>query len=62
MILTVIKVIVVCIAVLAVLYMLAIMPRMFNRPDTTLFQKVYFAHRYGIGCAGDKGRRAGHFS
>ncbi len=32
-------------AVLAVLYMLAIMPRVFHRPDTTLFKKVYFAHR-----------------
>lgn len=39
MILTVIKIILVCVAVLAVLYMLAIMPRIFNRPDTTLFKK-----------------------
>lgn len=45
MILTVIKIILVCVAVLAVLYMLAIMPRIFNRPDTTLFKKRYFAHR-----------------
>lgn len=45
MILTVIKVTFLCIAVLAVLYMLAIMPRVFNRPDTGLFKKVYFAHR-----------------
>lgn len=28
-----------------ILYLLAIMPRMLNRPDTTLFKKVYFAHR-----------------
>lgn len=45
MILTVIKIILVCVAVLAVLYMLAIMPRIFNRPDTTIFKKRYFAHR-----------------
>ena len=45
MILTVIKIILVCVAVLAVLSMLAIMPRIFNRPDTTLFKKRYFAHR-----------------
>ena len=45
MILTVIKIILVCVAVLAVLYMLAIMPRIFNRPDTTLIKKRYFAHR-----------------
>lgn len=45
MILTVIKIILVCAAALAVLYMLAIMPRIFNRPDTTLFKKRYFAHR-----------------
>lgn len=45
MILTVIKVSIACIAALGVLYMLAIMPRIFNRPDTTLFKKVYFAHR-----------------
>ena len=45
MILTVIKIILVCVAVLAVLYMLAIMPRIFNRPDTTHFKKSYFAHR-----------------
>lgn len=45
MILTVIKVTLICIAALVALYMLAIMPRMFNRPDTTLFKKVYFAHR-----------------
>ena len=45
MILTVIKIRLVCVAVLAVLYMLAIMPRIFNRPDTTLFKKRYFAHR-----------------
>jgi len=32
-------------AALAALYMLAIMPRVFHRPDTTLFKKVYFAHR-----------------
>lgn len=45
MILMVIKTALICIAVLAVLYMLAIMPRIFHRPDTTLFKKVYFAHR-----------------
>lgn len=45
MILTVIKVTLICMAALVVLYMLAIMPRVFNRPDTTLFNKVYFAHR-----------------
>lgn len=45
MILAVIKITFGCIAALAVLYLLAIMPRIFNRPDTTLFQKVYFAHR-----------------
>lgn len=45
MILTVIKITVECITALAILYMLAIMPRIFHRPDTTLFQKKYFAHR-----------------
>lgn len=45
MILAVFKITFGCIIVLAVLYLLAIMPRMFNRPDTTLFQKIYFAHR-----------------
>lgn len=45
MILAVIKITFGCIAALAVLYLLAIMPRICNRPDTTLFQKVYFAHR-----------------
>lgn len=45
MILAVIKMTLECIAVLAVLYMLAIMPRMVGRPDTSLFKKVYFAHR-----------------
>lgn len=45
MILAVIKIIFVCILALAVLYLLAIMPRICNRPDTTLFQKIYFAHR-----------------
>lgn len=28
-----------------VLYLLAVMPRMVNRPDTSLFKKRYFAHR-----------------
>ena len=28
-----------------ILYMLALMPRMVNRPDTRLFKKRYFAHR-----------------
>ena len=27
------------------LYLLAVMPRMVNRPDTSLFKKKYFAHR-----------------
>lgn len=45
MILAVFKIAFGCIAVLAVLYLLAIMPRIYNRPDTTLFQKIYFAHR-----------------
>lgn len=27
------------------LYLLALMPRMLNRPDTSLFKKKYFAHR-----------------
>lgn len=45
MILAVIKITLCCIAALAVLYLLAIMPRMVNRPDTTLFRNVYFAHR-----------------
>lgn len=45
MIFAVIKITLICIVVLVVLYMLAIMPRMLNRPDTGLFKKVYFAHR-----------------
>lgn len=45
MILAVFKITFGCIAVLVVLYLLAIMPRIFNRPDTTLFRKIYFAHR-----------------
>ncbi len=45
MILMVIKTVLMGIAVLAVLYLLAIMPRMFHRPDTTLLKKTYFAHR-----------------
>ncbi len=45
MILAAIKITFCCIAALAVLYMLAIMPRMIKRPDTSLFKKVYFAHR-----------------
>ncbi len=45
MILAVIKVIVCSAAALAVLYLLAIMPRILRRPDTSLFKKVYFAHR-----------------
>lgn len=45
MILAVIKITFGCIAALTVLYLLAIMPRICNRPDTTLFQKIYFAHR-----------------
>lgn len=45
MILAVIKITFGCAFALAVLYLLAIMPRICNRPDTTLFQKIYFAHR-----------------
>lgn len=30
---------------LCALYLLALMPRVVNRPDTTLFKKRYFAHR-----------------
>lgn len=45
MIFAVIKITLICIVALAVLYMLAIMPRMLNRPDTGLFKKMYFAHR-----------------
>lgn len=45
MILAVIKIIFGCALALAVLYLLAIMPRIWNRPDTSLFQKIYFAHR-----------------
>lgn len=45
MILAIIKITFCGIIALAVLYLLAIMPRIFNRPDTTLFQKIYFAHR-----------------
>lgn len=28
-----------------ILYLLAVMPRMMNRPDTSLFKRKYFAHR-----------------
>lgn len=45
MILAIFKITFGCIAVFAVLYLLAIMPRICNRPDTTLFHKIYFAHR-----------------
>ncbi|MDE6600687.1 MAG: glycerophosphodiester phosphodiesterase [Lachnospiraceae bacterium] len=45
MILAVIKITLCSIAALAVLYLLAIMPRMIRRPDTSLFKKRYFAHR-----------------
>lgn len=45
MILAVIKIILGIALALTVLYLLAIMPRICNRPDTTLFQKIYFAHR-----------------
>ena len=38
---------------ICLLYMLAIMPRMVKRPDTTLFKKVYFAHRGLHDNAGD---------
>ena len=53
MILVVIKMILSGIAALAVLYLLAIMPRMIRRPDTSLFKKVYFAHRGLHDNAGD---------
>lgn len=53
MILAVIKIVFGSAAALAVLYLLAIMPRMFNRPDTTLFRKIYFAHRGLHDNAGD---------
>lgn len=43
--LTIIGIMLEVIGGLGLLYMLAIMPRMFGRPDTTLFQKIYFAHR-----------------
>ncbi|MGN0278740.1 MAG: glycerophosphodiester phosphodiesterase family protein [Lachnospiraceae bacterium] len=33
------------IVILFIIYMHAIMPRVLHRPDTSLFQKVYFAHR-----------------
>lgn len=45
MLLAVIKIVFSSAAALAVLYLLAIMPRIINRPDTSLFRKVYFAHR-----------------
>lgn len=45
MILTAIKITLSSAAALAALYLLAIMPRMIKRPDTSLFKKIYFAHR-----------------
>lgn len=36
-----------------VLYLLAVMPRVMNRPDTSLFKKKYFAHRGLHDHAGD---------
>lgn len=45
MILAAVKIALCGIVALIVLYLLAIMPRMINRPDTSLFKKVYFAHR-----------------
>ena len=45
MILAAIKITLSSMGALAVLYFLAIMPRMIKRPDTSLFKKVYFAHR-----------------
>lgn len=53
MILAVIKLTFGCAAALALLYLLAIMPRIINRPDTSLFRKVYFAHRGLHDNAGD---------
>lgn len=45
MILAVIKIVFGSAIALAILYLLAIMPRIIHRPDTSLFRKVYFAHR-----------------
>ena len=45
MILVILKITFFSAAALAVLYLLAIMPRILRRPDTSLFKKVYFAHR-----------------
>jgi len=53
MLLAVIKIVFGSAAVLAVLYLLAIMPRIIKRPDTSLFRKVYFAHRGLHDNAGD---------
>lgn len=53
MILAVIKIIFISAAALAILYLLAIMPRIIHRPDTSLFRKVYFAHRGLHDNAGD---------
>lgn len=53
MILAAVKIALCGIAALIVLYLLAIMPRMIKRPDTSLFKKVYFAHRGLHDNAGD---------
>lgn len=41
----VIEIIVICILILAVLYLLMIMPRMAGKPDTATFTKWLYAHR-----------------
>lgn len=53
MILAVIKIVFGSAIALAILYLLAIMPRIIHRPDTSLFRKVYFAHRGLHDNAGD---------
>lgn len=53
MLLAVIKIVFGSAAALAILYLLAIMPRIIHRPDTSLFRKVYFAHRGLHDNAGD---------
>ena len=40
-----IKIILLVLVIIAVAYVLMVMPRMFNRPDMSLFEKKLFAHR-----------------
>ena len=40
-----VKVVTEAVTTSGILYLLALMPRMLKRPDTSLFQKRYFAHR-----------------